>query len=361
MKIFPTFQGFINNMLIILCIILILLGGLWFYMIRMPNVSFQGKASPLNPAEREILSNLKSHVTFLAQQERNRYNLAFSKNYIIEQFRSYGYQVSLQKYQAFVEMYSHLDAELLSQYQNLDETYVNIEVELLGKDKPEEIIILGAHYDSVPGSPGANDNASGVAGILEIARLLHGQALSRTVRFITFVNEEPPFFQTDAMGSLVYAKRAAEKSDNIIGMITLETIGYFRDEPGSQQYPLPIISYFYPNRGNFIAFVGNLSSRQLLQQAIDIFRKNATIPSEGAALPAVIPGVGWSDHWSFWQYAYPAIMITDTAPYRYPHYHKRQDTPDKINYEKMTRVIMGVQKMLEGLAIAFQKNILLLF
>jgi hypothetical protein len=354
MKNFPTFKEFINDMLIIITVILVLLGGLWFYMIRMPNVSFQGEPPPLNPVERELFDNLKSHVAFLASDLRGRNqndnnSLAPSKNYIIDQFRAYGYQVSLQEYQAFVEMYSHLGAKLLAQYKNLDETYANIEVELLGKDKPEEIIIVGAHYDSVAGSPGANDNASGVAGVLEIARLLHEQKLSRTVRFVTFVNEEPPFFQTEAMGSFVYAKRSATKAENIVGMIALETIGYFRDEPGSQQYPPPF-SFFYPDKGNFIGFVGNLWSRQLLLQAIDIFRKNAKIPSEGAAVPAFIPGVSWSDHWSFWKNDYPAIMITDTAPYRYPYYHTAQDTPDQINYKKMTRVVIGVQKVVEVLA-----------
>lgn len=326
MKIFPTFQEFINHMLIGITITIFLLGGLWFYMIQMPNVSFQGKAPPLNPIERELFNNLKSHVAFLAS-----YQLAPSKNYIIEQLRSYGYQVSLQEYQA------------------LDETYANIEVELLGKDKPEEIIIVGAHYDSIVELPGANDNASGVAGILEMARLLYGHALSRTVRFVAFVNEEPPFFKTESMGSLVYANRSASKAEKIVGMIALETIGYFRDEPGSQQYPSPL-NYFYPDKGNFIGFVGNLSSRRLLRDAIDIFRQHATIPSEGAALPTWIPGVGWSDHWSFWEHGYPAIMITDTAIYRYPYYHTPQDTPDKIDYEKMTRVVLSVQKMVEALA-----------
>jgi hypothetical protein len=354
MKIFPTFQEFINDILIATALILLLTGGLWLYMIQMPNVSFQGKPPPLTPVERKIFNNLESHVAFLAGgdvQGRNHYqdnSLAPSKNYIIKQFRSYGYQVSLQEYQPFTEIYSHIDAQL-TESKNLDETYVNIEVEILGKNKPEEIIIIGAHYDSIVGSPGANDNASGVAGVLEIARLFYGQTLSRTIRFVAFVNEEPPFFQTKAMGSLVYANRSALKKEKIVGMITLETIGYFSDEPGSQQYPPPF-SLFYPDKGNFIGFVGNFWSRQLMREAIDTFRQHATIPSEGGALPAFIPGVGWSDHWAFWKNDYPAIMITDTAPYRYSHYHTAQDTPDKIDYDKMTRIIQGVQKIVEALA-----------
>jgi hypothetical protein len=352
MSIFPTFKVFIKDMLITFIVILVLIGGFWFYTIRMPHVSFKGEAPPLNAVERDIFQNVKSHVRFLASdlQGRNHHSnnhFASSKNYIINQFHAYGYSVFLQEYQPFTKLYPDIDTKRIAQ--SLDETDANIEIELLGKEKPEEIIIVGAHYDSIGGSPGANDNASGVAAILEIARLLHGLTLSRTVRLVAFVNEEPPFFKTEAMGSLVYANRSAKRREQIVGMIALETIGYFSDEPGSQHYPQPL-RFFYPNKGHFIGFVGNFSSSQLLRQAIDIFRKNATIPSEGAILPAFIPGVDWSDHGSFWKNDYPAIMITDTAPYRYPYYHRAQDTPDKIDYEKMTRVISGVQKIVEVFA-----------
>ncbi|NJO18126.1 MAG: M20/M25/M40 family metallo-hydrolase [Thioploca sp.] len=290
---------------------------------------------PLSLAEQESLAYLEVHVKSLASDARGRNHylgntLIPSRNYITEQFQVAGYDVLFQEYS----------------YDNI--TYANIEVELLGNEYPDEIIVIGAHYDSVLYSPGANDNASGVAAVLEIARLLNRQALSRTVRLIAFVNEEPPFFQTEAMGSLVYAKRSAVKKENIVAMFTLETIGYFSDEPGSQTYP-PVVSYFYPDSGNFIAFVSNLNSRQLLQESVQIFQEQATIPAEAAALPAFIPGVGWSDQWSFWQYGYPGIMITDTAIYRYPYYHTPQDTPDKIDYERMARVVIGVHKMIEKL------------
>jgi len=336
------FIGFDLDMLITIILIIVLLIGSWFYMIRMPNVSFQKQAEPLTTTEKELFNNLKSHIAILSKEliGRNDYatdGLTTSKNYLIGKFQEYGYKVSLQEYKAKNRVYDNI------------EVYVNVEVEILGKDKPEEIIIIGAHYDSIPGSPGANDNASGVAGILELARLFHGQSLARTIRLVAFVNEEPPFFQTDTMGSLVYAKKVALKKEKIIGMIALETIGYFRDDPNSQQYPPPF-SFFYPSTGNFIGFVSNLSSRQLLRDTINIFRTHATIPSEGASIPTLIPGVGWSDHWSFWQYDYPAIMITDTAPFRYPYYHTAEDTPDKIDFEKMTRVVGGVQKIVEVLA-----------
>ncbi len=209
--------------------------------------------------------------------------------------------------------------------------------------------MIGAHYDSVAGAVGANDNGSGVAATLELARLMKDAKPSRTVRFVAFVNEEPPFYRSDQMGSGVYARRSRERKDNIVAMLSLETIGYYSDEPGSQRYPFPL-NFFYPSTGNFIAFVSNLGSRPLLHASIAAFRRHAGFPSDGVAAPAFIPGIDWSDHRSFWQEGYPALMVTDTAPYRYPHYHTPQDTPDKVDYERLARVITGLHGMLRELA-----------
>jgi Zn-dependent M28 family amino/carboxypeptidase len=225
----------------------------------------------------------------------------------------------------------------------------NLEVEIMGKSLSKEIVIVGAHYDSVIGCPGANDNATGVAAVLEIARILTGRELPRTVRFVAFVNEEGPFFQTENMGSLVYARRARKQSENIVAMLSLETIGYYSDEKGSQRYPFPF-SFFYPSTGNFIGFVGNTSSRALLHQSISSFRKHTSFPSQGVAAPGWMTGIGWSDHWSFWQEDYPAIMITDTALFRYAHYHTPQDTPDKVDYARMARVVAGLRRVIVELA-----------
>jgi Zn-dependent M28 family amino/carboxypeptidase len=170
------------------------------------------------------------------------------------------------------------------------------------------------------------------------------------VRFVAFVNEESPFFQTQQMGSWVYANECKLRGDHIAAMVSLETLGYFSVSSGSQKYPVPWLSMIYPNVGNFIAFVGNVSSRALVKQAIGSFRRRAEFPSEGAALPARIPGVGWSDHWSFWEHGYPAIMITDTAPFRYPHYHAASDTPDKLDYASMARVVEALTNVIEELA-----------
>lgn len=223
----------------------------------------------------------------------------------------------------------------------------NIEAEI-GGDSPQ-IVIVGAHYDSVLGSPGANDNGSGVAAMLALARRFATTPILKTLRFVAFVNEEPPYFLSSEMGSFVYAARCKARGDRIDGMISLETIGYFSDAPHSQTYPALGLGAFYPTVGNFIGFVSNLPSRALLRRVIALFRQHAKVPSEGAALPAFIPGVSWSDQWSFWRHGYPGIMITDTAPFRYPHYHSPTDTPDKLDYDRFALVVSGMEKVIEAL------------
>ena len=161
------------------------------------------------------------------------------------------------------------------------------------------------------------------------------------IRLVFFVNEEPPFFQTDAMGSLVYAKALKQRDEKIVGMLSLETLGFYRDLPGSQRYPSPL-NLLYPDTGNFIAFVGTTASRPLVRKTIAAFRARAAFPSEGGSAPAFVRGIDWSDHWSFEQVGIPAVMITDTAVFRYPHYHRTTDRPDKIDYDKLARVVSGL-------------------
>jgi Zn-dependent M28 family amino/carboxypeptidase len=220
----------------------------------------------------------------------------------------------------------------------------NIEVEIRGATP--EIFVVGAHYDSVFGCPGGNDNGSGVAALLALARRFAGKPARQTLRFVAFVNEEPPYFQTEEMGSFVYAKRCKERGDRITGMISLETIGYFSDAPGSQKYPSPGLGFFYPSKGNFIGFASDTRSRSLLRATVSAFRKTGKLPCQGASLPAIIPGIGWSDQWSFWQCGYPAIMVTDTAPFRYPHYHEPTDTPDKLDYDRFALVVSGMETVI---------------
>jgi hypothetical protein len=241
-------------------------------------------------------------------------------------------------------------------YRPADEPYLcrgiavhNLVAEKRGALHPEDIVVLGAHYDSVHGSPGANDNGSGVAALLELARVLAREDLPCTVRYVAFVNEEQPFAFSPEMGSLVHARAARARGDRIRAMLSLETIGYYSDAPGSQQYPFPL-SRFYPERAHFIGFVGNLRSRALVWRALRAFRRHSVFPSESAALPGWVTGVGWSDHWSFWQAGYPAIMVTDTAFFRYPYYHSAGDTPERIDYARMARVVAGLAGVVRELA-----------
>jgi Zn-dependent M28 family amino/carboxypeptidase len=321
--------------MMIYLILILVIAAFFTYMIYMPGVSWREPLPPLDDSDRAIAQRLESHVKTLCSNPAGRnfvekQELKAAKQYITEQFQSSGYQVSYQDYQ-------------LS-----GETFSNIEVQLTGTGKPDEIVIVGAHYDAVIGSQGANDNGSGVAALLEMADMLRDRQFSRTLRFVAFTNEEPPNFMTADMGSNHYAKRSAVEKENIVAMISLETIGYYSDESGSQHYPPPL-GFFYPDKGNFIAFVGNLRSRSLVTRSLQLFREYATFPSEGIAAPSIIPGISWSDQWSFWKQGYQAIMITDTAPFRYPDYHSPRDTPDKVDYEKMVYVVKGMKKVIETL------------
>jgi Peptidase family M28 len=312
-------------------IISVLIFG-WSLMVWMPGESYTQALPPLSAKEIELQIQLKRDVNMLASTigRRNRDNyqhLVAAQEFLDRELTQAGYTVREQKYT--VE----------------GRTYSNLEVEIPGSSLSEQILVIGGHYDSAFTSPGANDNATGAAAVLALAREFVGTKPQRTLRFVEFTNEEPPFFETKNMGSLVYAQAAKERGDEIVGMFSLETLGYFTDTANSQKYPPPL-SLLYPSQGNFIGLISDLDSRELLRNTIRSFRAQAKFPSEGAALPSVIQGVGWSDHWSFWQQGYQALMITDTAPFRYPHYHTWADTADKIDFEKLARVTSGISKVI---------------
>jgi Zn-dependent M28 family amino/carboxypeptidase len=305
-------------------------------MIRMPGQSHQGPLPTLTDEQRTLAQELHSHVQMLAGQigERNVFHhdrLVMAADYIRETLAGAGYEVRLQPYEVAGKICE------------------NIEAEVRGGKRPDDIIVIGAHYDSVQGSPGANDNASGVAATLALARAFAETTPARTLRFVSFANEEPPLFQTEHMGSRVYAMRSRERGENIVLMLSLETIGYYSDEPGSQHLLFPL-SLIYPSTGNFIAFVSNSENGFLVRQLVGSFRQQARFPSEGGALWGLIPGVGWSDHWAFWKEGYPAVMVTDTAPFRYPAYHSPADRPELVQYERMSRVVSGLQAVIVEMA-----------
>lgn len=307
---------------------------LWWFGMRMPGRNILS-AARLSADETALRAELAADVQMLAGEigERNLRcypQLNAAADFVEASFSRAGLQPRRDTYEVD-ELACH-----------------NIETEIRGA-RPQ-IVVIGAHYDSVFGSPGANDNGSGVAALLALARRFAGKPTGQTLRFVAFANEEPPYFQTEQMGSFVYASRCKARGDQIVAMISLETMGYFSDGPRSQTYPSAGIGVFYPTTGNFIGFVGNVGSRALLRRSIALFREQAKLPSQGAALPSFLPGVGWSDQWAFWQHGYPGIMITDTAPFRYPHYHEATDTPDKLDYDRFALVVSGLGKTIAELA-----------
>ena len=228
------------------------------------------------------------------------------------------------------------------------QTVCNLDVEAAGAARGA-LVVVGAHYDTVPGSPGADDNATGVAAVLEIARAVAQARPDRTVRCAFFVNEEPPWFQTPDMGSLHYARGLRARGAEVAAMLALESIGYYDDGPASQRYPFPL-GLAYPDRGNFLGFVSDLRNRGLLHRVVGSFQRHTAFPVVGAAVPAFIPGVSWSDQWAFWQEGYPAIMATDTAPFRYPAYHTEADTPDRLRYDALETVVGALTAVVLDLA-----------
>ncbi|MEF9437485.1 MAG: M28 family peptidase [Candidatus Mariimomonas ferrooxydans] len=253
-------------------------------------------------------------------------------DYISSELSSYGYDVSFQTYR----------------FQG--NTYKNISAGIRGKKTPEKILIIGAHYDTVTGTPGADDNASAIAGLLELARLLRNRSFDKSVRFVAFTLEEPPLFRSKFMGSHVYARSLNEKREDIEGMICLEMIGYFTDKPESQFFPLTFFKWMYSTTGNFILFVSNLQSKGFLNRVRHAFQKGTDLPVESISSLSIVPGIDFSDHRSFWKFGFNALMVTDTAFYRNPYYHGPGDVSETLDYIRMTKVVIGLKSAIETLA-----------
>lgn len=306
------------------------------YMTKMPGRSHSGALRPLSDPEAELSKRLEKHVCALADQIGVRHQstpgtLEQSADYIARQFDDLDYLVQEQRYE--------VDGEAVK----------NLEVELRGSGLPDEIIVIGAHYDSVFNCAGADDNASGIAAMLELARLMRRSNPKRTVRFVAFTHEERPNGKKGTMGSQVYARRSRARNENIVAMLALETMGYYSDAPGSQAYPPPF-NFIYPSAGNFIGFIGDMDSRKLVHRCIASFRSHTAFPSEGVASWRWVPGVGSSDHEPFWLAGYQALMVTDTAPFRNPHYHTTGDVPETLDFPRFARVVAGISRVVHELA-----------
>lgn len=319
-----------------LLIILPVAAVLW--MTSVPGRSHAGPLPPLTSEQVELAARLSDHVRAIATRPHNvghPHELEEAATYIERALGGMGYAIRQQRFQAG------------------GQEVRNIEVTIEPAPSPISVntLVVGAHYDSYFHAPGANDNASGVAGVIELARLLADlqQKASLRIRLVLFVNEEPPFFKTELMGSLVYARKLKASGEPVLGMFALETIGFYSDQDRSQHYPPPL-GLLYPSTGNFVAFVGLISSRSLVRKTVGSFRALVSFPSVGGTAPGFIPGIDWSDHWAFEQVEIPALMITDTALFRYPHYHSAADTPDKVDYDRLTRVVSGIERVIRDWA-----------
>lgn len=311
--------------------------------LRMPGASFRGNPPPLTDPQAALRDELRRDVRWLSLDlgERNALfsytNLNAAADGIRAAFTNAGWSVRTVDYTP-------------DHWATRGRMCRTIEAEHHGRMAPETIVVIGAHYDTVDGTPGADDNASGVATLLALARRLATWPPDRTLRLVAFVNEEPPFFFSRNMGSYVYAAECRKRGDSISAMLSIESVGRYSDLPDSQRYPTPLLARVFPTTGNFIGFIGNTPSRQLVWDALGSFRRHTQFPSEGAALPGLIAGVGWSDHWAFWQFGYPAIMVTDTAPFRNAQYHQAGDTWDRLDYERLARVADGLVEVVRDLA-----------
>jgi len=289
------------------------------------------------PIPQEISEeSLKQHVYMLAGEigERNIQrpeSLISAAHYISRQWQAMGYEIYTQGYRA----------------KNIPCT--NIEITRQGTETPEKIIVVGAHYDSIPGSPGANANASGVATLIELARMARSMTFKSTIKFVALVNQEPPFFGTEYMGSWIYAHQAHMRGDDIQLAILLDSIGNYTDAPNSQHYP-PFLGSRSLQQGNFLTLLSNLKSRHQGHRLFSSFRRHSNFPIKKIVAPRFIPGMSWGDQSPFWLHHYNAVMLTDTGPYRSKFYHSGRDTPEKLNYAAMQKLSSAIMHSLASLA-----------
>jgi hypothetical protein len=316
--------------------VLLITAAAW-YSLALPGQSHEGPQPPVTDEERDLALRLRRHVEVIAHEPHNLDQpdaLARVADYIVQVLSQYGHRPERQIFEV--------------QGQSVENIAVTVNAS--GPRPAERTIVVGAHYDSFGQSPGANDNGSGTAAVIELVRLLSDLTTLRTrLILVLFVNEEPPYFQTLDMGSVRFAKLLAARGEPVAAMLSLETIGFYSDRPRSQRYPKPL-NLLFPSTASFIAFIAMPGSRGLLHSVVRAFRETTPFPSIGGVGPSLIPGIGWSDHWAFAEVGFPAVMVTDTALFRYPHYHLPTDMPDKIEYEKLARITKGLERVIRALA-----------
>jgi len=293
-----------------------------------------------DPHDAHLEARLRRHVDVLAGLIGPRHlgkpkTLEATIGYLVKELEIVGHAVEKQPYPVG------------------SQTAVNLVVEIPGTSPQAGIVVLGAHYDSIANTPGADDNASAVAVLIETARLLHGAKPRRTIRCVAFACEEKPYFETGEMGSQEYARNCRKRGERIVGMLCLEMVGFFTDAVGSQRIPPGIprwLHWVFPKRGDFLAAVGNLRSWRLVWQFRRGFKRATRFPLFPIALPELIQEIRRSDNSSFWDQGYPALMLTDTSFLRNPHYHQPTDTPETLDYGRMVQVTRGVAGAVRWLA-----------
>lgn len=320
----------VKFMLLLVLTFVLCLSAIWFWLTQ---PLFSGAIA--NTQRTVDPARLESHVRKLSielapRDESHIENLDRVAAYLKDEFSQTGATVSDQPYRVEGKSYRNVIAQF-------------------GPNTAERIVV-GAHYDTAGPFPGADDNASGVAGLIELAGILSKQTLPMRVELVAYTLEEPPYFRTTGMGSSIHARSLRKQNVRVKAMFSLEMIGYFSDSAKSQGFPTTLLQPFYPSKGNFIAVVGRLGEGLLARRVKAAMRAASPLPVYSISAPSFVPGVDFSDQLNYWQAGYKAVMVTDTAFYRNRNYHTAHDKPEKLDYKRMAMVVEGVYAAVSELA-----------
>jgi hypothetical protein len=317
------------------CVFGVFAGALGMFMTSMPGVSHRGALPPLTEDERDVMSRLQAHVDVIGHEIGVRgphvpLAAAQVENYLSSTLRRSGFDVKT------------LDVDAKSGMMH------TLECQVFGSRFADEIVVVAAHFDSNQRSPGADANASGVAVLLEVARMLQDQPSERTVRFLLFPTGAGTYAGNETSAAAKYARAARQRSDKIVAMLSLDCLGTFNDKPGGQGCPFPV-SICYPDTGNFVAFAGDFGSRDAVRKCVELFRGSTKFPCEGGVFPGFTPGFACSDDACFRRENFPALVVTDTGTMRNEKCGTSFDTYDRLDYDKMARVTLGLVRVVNGL------------